>query len=243
LLWKKSCPHRAAARLSWVAVEIVVLYFAVLRERVRRDQETIQLGPDADVGAARAEIAARHPEVASILPRVQTAVNRVLADDDHKLAPGDELAFIPPVAGGAGGAQRKIAIVSRPLQVGDVLAVVEGPERGGLVTFAGVVRRQGHHLSDVIRLEYEAYVEMAEQVLGEIAEEIEREWPGTRLAIHHRVGSLAVGETAVVIAAAAPHRAEAFDACRAAIDRLKQRAPIWKKEIGESGEAWLGLGP
>jgi molybdopterin synthase catalytic subunit len=243
LLWKKSCPHRAAARLSWVAVEIVVLYFAVLRERVRRDQETIQLGPDADVGAARAEIAARHPEVASILPRVQTAVNRVLADDDHKLAPGDELAFIPPVAGGAGGAQRKIAIVSRPLQVGDVLAVVEGPERGGLVTFAGVVRRQGHHLSDVIRLEYEAYVEMAEQVLGEIAEEIEREWPGTRLAIHHRVGSLAVGETAVVIAAAAPHRAEAFDACRAAIDRLKQRAPIWKKEIGESGEAWFGLGP
>lgn len=224
-------------------MEIVVLYFAVLRERVRRDQETIQLGPDADVGAARAEIAARHPEVASILPRVQTAVNRVLADDDHKLAPGDELAFIPPVAGGAGGAQRKIAIVSRPLQVGDVLAVVEGPERGGLVTFAGVVRRQGHHLSDVIRLEYEAYVEMAEQVLGEIAEEIEREWPGTRLAIHHRVGSLAVGETAVVIAAAAPHRAEAFDACRAAIDRLKHRAPIWKKEIGESGEAWLGFGP
>ena len=111
------------------------------------------------------------------------------------------------------------------------------------MTFAGVVRRQGHHLPDVIRLEYEAYVEMAEQVLADIAEEIEREWPGTRLAIHHRVGSLSVGETAVVIAAAAPHRAEAFEACRAAIDRLKHRAPIWKKEIGESGEAWLGLGP
>jgi molybdopterin synthase catalytic subunit len=225
-------------------VDIVVLYFAVLRERVRRDQETIQLGPDANVGAARAAIAARHPEIAAILPRVQTAVNRTLTGDDHKLEPGDELAFIPPVAGGAGGGgPRKIAIVASPLQVADVLAVVEGPERGGVVTFAGVVRRQGHHLPDVIRLEYEAYVEMAEQVLADIAEELEREWPGTRIAIHHRVGSLAVGETAVVIAAAAPHRAEAFDACRAAIDRLKERAPIWKKEIGESGEAWLGLGP
>ena len=95
----------------------------------------------------------------------------------------------------------------------------------------------------VVRLEYEAYVEMAESVLAEIAEEIEREQPGTSVAIHHRIGALEVGETAVIIVAAAAHRAPAFDACRAAIDRLKERAPIWKKEVGESGEAWLGLGP
>jgi molybdopterin synthase catalytic subunit len=83
---------------------------------------------------------------------------------------------------------------------------------------------------------------MAAEVLADIATELERELPGTRVAIHHRTGSLAVGEAAVAIAAAAPHRAEAFSACRAAIDRLKERAPIWKKEIGESGEVWLGLG-
>src|SRR5260370_40574462 len=84
---------------------------------------------------------------------------------------------------------------------------------------------------------------MAVEVMTAIADELEREQPGARVAIHHRVGALGVGETAVVIAAAAPHRAEAFAVCRAAIDRLKERAPIWKKEIGESGEVWRGLGP
>jgi molybdopterin synthase catalytic subunit len=123
------------------------------------------------------------------------------------------------------------------------VTVVEGPGRGGLVTFSGIVRRDGHALPDVIRLEYEAYAEMALEVLAAIADELERELPGVRVAIHHRVGSLFVGETAVAIAAAAPHRAEAFSACRSAIDRLKERAPIWKKEIGESGEVWLGMGP
>jgi molybdopterin synthase catalytic subunit len=111
------------------------------------------------------------------------------------------------------------------------------------VTFSGIVRRDGHALPDVIRLEYEAFTEMALEVLAAIADELERELPGVRVAIHHRTGSLFVGETAVAIAAAAPHRAEAFTACRAAIDRLKERAPIWKKEIGESGEEWLGMGP
>jgi len=223
-------------------VRVHVLYFAILRERVGREREELELPPGADVRAARAAIAARHPAIAALLPSVQTAVNRSLCEEGRQLADGDEVALIPPVAGGAGDPPRKIAVVGAPLDLAAVVSVVEGPARGGLVTFSGIVRRQGHHLPDVIRLEYEAYAEMAVEVIGEIAAEIEREWPGTRLAIHHRVGSLAVGETAVVIAAAAPHRAEAFDACRAAIDRLKQRAPIWKKEIGESGEAWLGFG-
>jgi len=221
-------------------VRIEVLYFALLRERVGRDRETIALAPGADVAAARAAIATLHPEIAAFLPRVQTAVNQVMAPEAQVLGDGDEVALIPPVAGGAG--PRRIAITERPLDAAELVAVVHGPDRGGLVTFAGIVRRSGHHLPDVIRLEYEAYADMAERVLADIAEEIEREWAGVRLAIHHRVGSLVVGETAVLIAAAAPHRAEAFEACRAAIDRLKQRAPIWKKEIGESGEAWLGFG-
>jgi molybdopterin converting factor subunit 1 len=231
---------RASDPLNSAPVRVEILYFAVLRERVGRERETMELPADADVQAARAAVAERHPVVAALLPRVQIAVNRTVAADATALADGDELALLPPVAGGAG--PRKIAILDRPLVVEETVAAVNGPNRGGVVTFTGVVRRQGHHLSDVIRLEYEAYLEMAEQVLAEIAEEIEREWAGTEIAIHHRVGSLAVGEIAVAITAAAAHRAPAFEACRAAIDRLKERAPIWKKEIGADGEAWLGLG-
>jgi molybdopterin converting factor subunit 1 len=235
-------------------MRISILYFAILRERLRRDQDTLDLPAAATVADALAAIGARAPEIAGLLPQVQTAVNRKVAPTDQALADGDELALLPPVAGGADSvrandvaandvaAPRKIAVLSQPLSLGEVVAAVEGVERGGIVTFTGVVRRHGHH-GEVIRLEYEAYVEMTEQVLGEIAEEIEREWQGVHVAIHHRVGSLAVGETAVVIAAAAPHRAEAFDACEAAIDRLKRRAPIWKKEIGVDGEEWIGHCP
>ena len=222
-------------------MRVEILYFAILRERAGRDHESIELPAGADVRAARRAIAERHPGIEALLPVVQTAVNRVRATDVTPLAEGDEVALLPPVAGGAG--PRKIAIRAEPLVVDETVAAVSGPNRGGVVTFTGVVRREGHHLADVIRLEYEAYVEMAEQVLAEIAEEIEREWVGTEIAIHHRVGSRAVGEIAVAITAASAHRAPAFEACRAAIDRLKERAPIWKKEIGPGGEAWLGLGP
>jgi len=221
-------------------MRITVLYFAVLRERARIDREVLTLADGSDVAAARAAIVAAHPALAALLPVVQTAVNRAIVVGAHALADGDELALIPPVAGGAGGA--KIAIGPAAIVPADVVAAVEGPGRGGVVTFAGVVRRDGHALRDVVRLEYEAYIDMAREVLAAIAAELENEHPGVCVAIHHRVGALAVGETAVVIAAAAPHRAEAFTACRAAIDRLKERAPIWKKEIGESGAVWLGLG-
>ena len=223
---------------------ITVLYFAVLRERARLEREAVTLPAGSDVAAARAAITRLHPELAALLPRVQAAVNRAMAADACALADGDELALIPPVAGGSGEKRPRISIGPEALALDDVVAAVAGAgERGGVVTFAGVVRREGHALRDVVRLEYEAYTEMALEVLTAIADELERELPGARVAIHHRVGALAVGETAVVIAAAAPHRAEAFTACRAAIDRLKERAPIWKKEIGESGAEWLGLGP
>ena len=222
-------------------MRIQVLYFAVLRERLRLEQEALELPDGASVATALAALSSRHPAVAALLPRVQTAVNRAFAEGAASLRDGDELALIPPVAGGGAG-PRRVAITAVPLVLDDVVQAVQGPDRGGIVTFTGVVRRQGQR-TDVVRLEYEAYAEMAEQVLTDIADEIEREWPGTHVAIHHRVGALAVGETAVAIAVAAAHRAEAFDACRAAIDRLKRRAPIWKKEIGETGEEWIGLGP
>lgn len=225
--------------LERVPVRIQVLYFAVLRERLARDDETLELGQGATVGSAREAIGALHPAIAALLPRIQVAVNRRMVGDEHTLCDGDEVALIPPVAGGAG---RRIAVLPTPLDLGEVVRCVEGPTQGGLCTFTGYVRRQGQQ-PRVARLEYEAFVPMAEEVLTAIADELEREHPGARVAIHHRTGSLAVGEIAVVIAASAPHRAEAFAACRAAIERLKERAPIWKKEIGEDGAEWIGLGP
>lgn len=221
-------------------VSIRVLYFAVLRERLKLSEETLPVPAGGTVEAALAAVAARHPAIAALLPRIQVAVNRAVVQVSHPVADGDELALIPPVAGGA--SPRRIALRNDTLSLAEVVAAVEGPERGGVVTFTGMVRRHGQR-ANVVRLEYEAYLEMAEQVLTEIADEIEREWTGTHVAIHHRVGTLLVGETAVVIAAAGAHRDEAFAACRAAIDRLKRRAPIWKKEVSEDGEEWIGLGP
>jgi molybdopterin synthase catalytic subunit len=224
-------------------MRIHVLYFAVFRERLRVESEPLDLPSGATVAAARRALAEAHPEIAGLLPRAQSAVNRIMVGETHTLAPGDELALIPPVAGGAGaGPPRKIALSPAPLSLDDVVGAVAGLEQGGIVTFTGAVRRHGQQ-PNVVRLEYEAYAPMAEEVLAAIAAELEAEWPGTRVAIHHRTGVLAVGEIAVVIAVSAPHRAEAFDACRAAIERLKQRAPIWKKEIGEDGAVWVGLGP
>jgi len=220
-------------------VRVEVLYFAVLRERLKMEAEAVDLPAGATVKLARAALAERHPEIAPLFPQVRSAVNRQMVDDDHPLGDGDELALSPPVAGGA---PRPIAVLPPPLSLDEVVACVQGPAQGGIVTFTGTVRRQGQQ-PNVVRLEYEAYAPMAEDVLSAIAAEIEREIPGARLAIHHRTGTLAVGEVAVVIAASAPHRAEAFEACRAAIERLKQRAPIWKKEIGEDGAVWVGLGP
>src|SRR5690606_3184094 len=150
-------------------------------------------------------------------------------------ADGDELALIPPVAGGSDG--RHARLVSEPPSLDRCCAAVSGPSMGGVVTFTGVVRahNQGHAAE---RLEYEVDAGVAEKVMRARGEEVEAELAGSRLAVAHRVGALGVGDVAVVIAAAAPHRAEAFAACRAMIDRLKDRVPIWKKEISPEGASW-----
>ncbi|MCE9666757.1 molybdenum cofactor biosynthesis protein MoaE [Myxococcus stipitatus] len=134
------------------------------------------------------------------------------------------------------------SVVERPLRLEEVVEAVGGEAYGGLVTFGGSVRNETKGRR-VLRLEYEAYAPMAEKKLAEIGAEAAAKWPGVRLAIVHRVGVLVPGELAVVIAAAAPHRKEAFRGCEYAIERLKQDVPIWKKEFFEDGEVWVGLGP
>lgn len=183
-------------------------------------------------------LAARHAGLGPLLPHLRVAVDQHFVGPEEAVPDGAEVALIPPVAGGSG----RFLVVERPLVLDEVVRVVSGPGRGGVVTFSGAVRELSHG-KRVTKLEYEAFAPMAERVFAGIAEEIGQRWPGTQVAIAHRVGTLAVGELAVVIAAAAPHRKEAFLACEHAIDRLKQDAPIWKKEFFEDGAVWVGLGP
>lgn len=217
---------------------ISVLYFAVVRERLGTDREEVALPDGARVSDLLKLLVERHPPLAGLLPAVRVSVNQEFRGNDFPVGDGDEVALIPPVSGGAG----LYRVTDEKLELDEVVRAVGGESQGGLVTFTGVVRRQSRGKT-IVRLEYEAYRPMAERKLAEIGEGIAREIAGARVAIVHRLGKLTVGEAAVVIAASAPHRAQAFDACRAAIDRLKESVPIWKKEIADDGEEWVGLGP
>jgi molybdopterin converting factor subunit 1 len=222
------------------AMRVHVRYFAVVRERLGRETEEIDLPDGADVRAALDALSGRHPSLAALRPYLQVAVNQESAPATTLLADGDELALIPPVAGGADRLARVVA--DRPPSVEMVMAAVRGPMTGGVAIFVGLVRArsQGH---EVTRLEYEAYTEMAEKVFRDLCDEIEARHEGVRLAVEHRTGTLEVGDVAVAIAAGAPHRGEAFRACQEMIDLLKERAPIWKKETGPDGTSWVGMGP
>jgi molybdopterin synthase catalytic subunit len=135
--------------------------------------------------------------------------------------------------------KRLFEVREAPLSLDECYAAVARPEAGGVALFVGTVRNENQG-QDVTLLEYQAYAGMAEKELLALAFEIEAELPGTRLACLHRTGSLAVGDIAVICAASAPHRGEAFSACRELIDRLKARVPIWKREHGEQGPYWVG---
>jgi MoaE-MoaD fusion protein len=223
-------------------MRVTVLYFAVFRERLARSEDVLELPPGSRVADAIDALAARHPAIAALRGRFRVAVDEAFVADDHVLADGAELALIPPVAGGSGDRDRHVRLLDEPLSLDRAITAVAGPGMGGIVTFTGTVRRESRGRV-VVRLDYEAYGSMAIREITRLVDEIEAEIPGTRLAVEHRVGTLAIGDIAVVIAAAAPHRAEAFAACRAMIDRLKDRVPIWKKELGEDGAEWVGLGP
>jgi molybdopterin synthase catalytic subunit len=132
-------------------------------------------------------------------------------------------------------------VTAEPLSGEALAGVVTVPEAGGVAVFLGVVR--DHNAGRrVVALEYEAHAPMAEAKMKEIGEAVYRRWPGVRqVAMAHRIGRLAIGEASVAIAVSAAHRADAFEACRFAIDRLKETVPIWKREVFEDGAVWVGL--
>ena len=219
-------------------MRIRVLYFAVLRERLHRSEEAVDV-PDASTAGALLDLLAdRHDAVRALRNHLQVARNQDIVGLGAVLADGDEVALVPPVSGGAALA----AVRDAPLDLMEVVRAVTHEGAGGIVTFVGIVRRQSRGRT-IQRLEYEAYREMADRRLAQIVDELTQRHPGAAVAILHRVGVLSVGDAAVVIAASAPHRAEAFAAARDAIERLKAEVPIWKKEVSTDGEEWIGLGP
>ena len=199
----------------------------------------LDLPSGATVRDAIAEITRLHPVVAEIRQLI-IARNRDYAGLDDAVGDGDELALIPPVSGGmsAVSAGDRILVSATALSIDAAIASVRGPDTGGIVVFVGSVRDQSRG-KQVRHLEYESYAEMAELKMRAIAEALELTHAPLRLAMHHRVGDLAIGETAVVIVAAAPHRDAAFTAARAAIDELKRVVPIWKKEYTDDGAVWI----
>jgi molybdopterin synthase catalytic subunit len=218
-----------------MAIIVRVRYFAHLRERLRRESETLTLAEGRRVTDLLDELSARYEPISGARKSVQVAVNQEVVPHDRVLRDGDEIALIPPVSGGS----PRCRISTEPLSWQEVVDAVSGPAQGGVVVFCGNVRDHNEG-KDVVRLDYEAYEEMAMGVMDRIASRVESEIPGARIAMTHRVGSLRIGDTAVLVAASAPHRAEAFAACRAAIEALKQEVPIWKKEYSLDGAEWLG---
>ncbi|HLT58516.1 MAG: molybdenum cofactor biosynthesis protein MoaE [Limnochordales bacterium] len=225
-------------------MRVTVRAFAALAETLGRRTMALDLPPGATVQDAWQRVVEACPPAGRFQARLLVAVNHEYATWQTPLSAGDEVAFLPPVSGGGQGAPAAYEVVEEPLSADALLAKVNNPRAGAVVLFAGVVRE---YTGDrrTVELEYEAYREMAVKEMARIGQEVARQWPSVRLAISHRVGTLAIGETSVLVAAAAPHRGEAFAAARYAIDRLKELVPIWKKERWDDGEEWVGppMGP
>jgi len=220
----------------FAAMRVTIRYFAAARERAGTSSETLELHDAATVAEALAAVCARHPALQPVAQRLRLAVDQEFAAPESRLRDGSEVALIPPVSGGAGPHRIGPAAVAPEAP----LREVAGADCGAVVSFVGTVRATNHG-KRVVRLEYEAYPEMALRIFEQIAAQAREKW-AARVAIHHRTGALEPGEISVVIAAAAPHRGDAFEACRHAIEALKKDAPIWKRELYPDGSSWVGLG-
>lgn len=222
-------------------MKLRVRVFAALRERLGQGELALTAPDGLDVAGLQALLAEAYPALDLARQRFTVTVNRSYARPAQALHDGDEVALIPPVSGGSGRAPapKLFEIVEGPISLDDAAARVLAPERGGVTVFAGTVRGvTGEQQTDY--LEYEVYPEMAEASFAGIAAEAQTRWPDiSAVAVLHRVGRLEVGEVAIAIAVAAAHRANTFAACHYIIDRIKQVAPIWKKEVGPGGALWI----
>jgi MoaE-MoaD fusion protein len=220
-------------------MRVRVLFFGRLKDIVGRGEESPELPEGSCVEDAFAHFRSAYPALAGLRSSVAASVNHELTGWSAPLRPGDEVAFLPPVSGGTVAAASRdwIEIVHNPIFPQPIVERVKGPEEGAVVVFDGIVRNHTGGRS-TLYLDYEAYEPMALEKLRELAAALRARFPVSGVAIVHRLGRLAIGDTSVLIAVSAPHRAVAFDACRFAIDTLKRSVPIWKKEYFADGAVW-----
>lgn len=222
---------------------LTIKLFATLRERARAAELIREVPEGITVGEIWSRLLNEFPALGGHHDGVAFAVNQEYVREDFRPRNDDEVAFIPPVSGGvdAQGASwvGPVSIGREAVDIEALERAVADPAAGATVTFAGMTRN-GNAGRQVLKLEYEAYEPMALSEMRKLAEEAARRWRITRAAVTHRIGVVEIGEASVAIAVSAPHRAEAFSACRFLIDRIKEIVPIWKKEHFEGGEIWVG---
>jgi molybdopterin synthase catalytic subunit len=214
-----------------------VLFFGPLREITGNSEETLACQPGDTLASLFDRYATQYPKLAAMRESIVLARNRELAQTTAVLEHGDEVAFLPPVSGGA--PEEDIAeITDSPIDTRALVARLLRGEDGAVVTFEGVTRNNSKGRA-TLYLEYEAYRPMALEQIRGILTEVRNRWTIDRVGVIHRLGRLEIGEASVVIVVTSAHRAAAFEACRFVIDRLKKTVPIWKKEYFEDGEAWV----
>ncbi len=216
-------------------MQITVRYFASIREVIGLRSEVRDVPESMTAGALLDQIVREHPEIEGLRRASRIMLNQDYAEPDQLLSDGDELALIPPVSGGSDA----FRVTDQPIDMQALAALVSSQASGAVTTFAGQVRDNARGRG-VLVLEYEAYESAAEKALAKIGADIRERWDIEGIAITHRVGRLEIGEISVGIAVASAHRAEAFDACRHAIEQIKRVVPIWKKEFYAGGETWIG---
>src|ERR1700737_343754 len=221
-----------------VAIAVRTRLFARLRELAGTDAENVEVRAGSTVADVYDALRKAHPGLDVNRESVRAAVNQEFADWDTVVADGDEVAFIPPVSGGAHAVGVLFELTTDPLDPRRLEAAVAHKGAGAICTFTGTVRATSRGRS-VTHLEYEAYGEMARAEMRKIAGEIAEKWPDARVAMAHRTGRLEIGEAWGVVWVSRPNAPEAIDACRWGIDRLKESVPIWKKEHATDGTYWI----
>lgn len=220
-----------------------VRLFGALAERAGAREVELDLPREATVAEVLKELRRQAPQAVAIVDRCQVAVNLEVAPSDLPVRADDEVAVLPPVAGGSEGGPRVLVDVREgDLPVEEVLSAVASDAAGATVVFVGTVRDHSERFDSVARLEYSSYEEMAVATMHAIAGEVMERWPQVRgVAMIHAVGELPVGADTVVVGCSAPHREGAFAACRYALEAVKDRVPVWKREVATDGARWVGL--
>jgi molybdopterin converting factor subunit 1 len=217
-------------------IVVRMLFFAHLQDVAGCREETLSLPAGATVQTAADTLQVRGEGFAGLIGSVRVAVNAEFATPDTKLQDGDEIAWMPPMSGGT--ETLAIPLLTRaPIDLAALSRAAEASGYGAVVTFAGNVRDNARG-QEVLYLEYEGYEPLAGKQLAALSIEAETRW-NARCVVQHRLGRLEIGECSVGLAVAAPHRAEAFEACRWLIDTLKETVPIWKSEFFVGGAHWV----